>query len=87
MERPNVGDKITLAKSYFDENIFITQYFPLLATDVVYEIINISELDEYWGVDKLKVVDTGDIIDISTVDELSDYWALIDETDVFRVIK
>lgn len=86
MERPNVGDKITLSKSYISENIFITQYFPLLTTNVVYEIVQIDELESDWGISKLKVVDTGDIIDISTVEELSDYWALIDETDVFRII-
>lgn len=87
MEQPNIGSQITVGKSYFGSNVLIAQYFPLLAPNIVYEVLEMDNVGGEWGITKLKIVDTDDIIDINEIEALGDYWCLIDSQDSIRIIQ
>lgn len=87
MAKPSIGDMVLINKKYFEDNILIAQYFPGLKPGVPYSIKHITILiDDVWGIDQLQNIETGEIIDISTVPELNDYWCLLDADDSYRVI-
>ncbi|EQA7786745.1 hypothetical protein ACX818_001339 [Acinetobacter baumannii] len=85
--KPNEGDTIIINKKYFDDNILIAQYFPNLVHGKPFEIVKIVILiDDIWGISSLRDTDTGEVMDISTVDELKDYWCILDADDSYRVV-
>jgi hypothetical protein len=87
MAKPKIGDIVLINKQYFEHNVLISQYFPELKPGVPYTIKSIAILiDDIWGIDKLENTETGEIVDISTVDELKDYWCLLDADDSYRII-
>ncbi len=86
---PSVGDTILINAVYFDHNILFSQYFESLKPATPYFIESLAFLEgdsTVWGIDKLKDAETGEIIDISTVPELSGFWCLLDANDSYRVI-
>ncbi|CAL1777926.1 hypothetical protein BRC2024_PQPTKSFJ_CDS_0180 [Tegunavirus sp. BRC001] len=84
---PSVGNTIIINKKFFDDNAFITQYFPGLKPATPYLIENVTILiNDIWGIDKLKNPETGEIIDITAEPKLADYWCILDANDSYRVI-
>ncbi|AXY82787.1 hypothetical protein KARL1_168 [Acinetobacter phage KARL-1] len=85
--KPSIDNTVIINKKYFDDNVFIAQYFPELKPGIPYTVESVTILiDDIWGIDKLKNTETGEIIDISTVEDLKDYWCILDADDSYRVI-
>ena len=87
-QKPSIGDIVIINREYFSENILISQYFENLKPSVQYEVIKI--VDGYsplmWGISVLRNLDTGEIIDIESIDQLKDYWCILLNTDSFRIV-
>lgn len=85
--KPSVGNTVIINKKYFEDNIFITQFFPNLKPAVPYTIENVTILvDDIWGIDKLKNPETGEVFDIGAISTLKDYWCILDANDSYRVV-
>lgn len=87
--KPTPGDVVLINKKYFVDNAFIDQYFDTLKAGVPYIVENVDTLEDnplVWGITKLSNPETGDVIDIESVPELSDYWCLLTEGDSYRVV-
>ena len=83
--KPSVGDLMVINQAYCDANPLFTQYIPGLKPGQTYEILNIGEDYGEWGITSIKNVDTEEVLDITTVQELDSYWAMFDKYDSFRV--
>lgn len=86
--KANVGDEIVISKAYFENSRYISQFLPKLLPQRVYEIVEVQEpFQDAWGISILKDVETSEILDISKVPELENYWCILDSEDPFRVIQ
>lgn len=86
--KANVGDEIVISKTYFENSRYISQFLPTLAPQRVYEIVEVQEpFQGAWGISILKDVETSELLDISKIEQLENYWCILDSEDPFRVIQ
>lgn len=85
--KPVVGQKMTINNSWFNDNEYISYYIGDLKANVVYEIMEVKELDDKWGISKIVDVETLEVFDISQPPELVDFWCLFDADDSIRILE
>ena len=86
---PSVGQLMIINKNWFSYNQFFTQYMKSLEAGKVYKIIKVDILTGTtdWGIVAVEDIETGEIINIEDVPELSEYWCIFTMNDSIRIVE
>lgn len=87
MNTPKVGQILIPNQDYIESNPEIIEAFPNIVKGKEYEILEvIIDVDDMWGITKLKDLSNDSLISLEDAPSLSGYWTLFMQDDSIRVV-